>query len=109
MNAAFFKEDDILQDENTIEITAKVSADWQEQDFDSFLDSWIDFVEANGWDFGGGIKPGEFSGCLAAAPDNPEVDECDRVKILKYLEKVAGLSEIFVGPAEPYREEEDNA
>ncbi|WP_172249972.1 50S ribosome-binding protein YggL [Saccharibacillus deserti] len=39
-----------------IEIKGSVFADVGDVDHDEFLDKFIDFVESNGWSFGGGTK-----------------------------------------------------
>ncbi|KAF1070776.1 MAG: hypothetical protein GAK45_00705 [Pseudomonas citronellolis] len=58
--------------------------------FDAALDQWIDFVEAQGWVFGGGGEPdsGEITGYLCQAGTG-SLSEADRETVRLWLQAQA--------------------
>lgn len=67
----------------------------EKADLDTTVDEWIDFVESNGWNFGGGIGDGRLSGFVAMRGSS--LRHSDRALIREWLSCKLGADNVEVG------------
>lgn len=81
--------------------------DREQVDFEEALDRWLDYIERQGWSFGGGGTDAEISGYLCQAA-NGSLTAQDRDAIASWLtvqpwvtgHRLAPLSDAWYGPWE---------
>ncbi len=87
--------------------TLTFTIDLQQKRFDDALDGWLDYVESQGWCFGGGgsVSGGEIAGYLCQY-DGGTLTESDRERAAKWLaaqswvlsHQLDPLSDAWYGP-----------
>ena len=81
------------------------TADLQQKGFDDALDDWIDFIESQGWCFGGGGSDHQIKGYLTQV-DSGTLTESDRELVAQWLtsqswvttHQLDPLSDAWYGP-----------
>lgn len=79
------------------EVLVKFSTDFNETDFDKFLDEFIDKVEENKLLFGGGGNTGSWEGFVNSSKKYQSPTNAQREQIKCWLEKHHKISECEVG------------
>jgi len=80
------------------EITARLKATPGRADIDAMLNAFIDMLDGQGLEFGGGAEEGAFDGFVASAQRYGKVDDSHREAVRAWLAAHPMLENATVGP-----------